>query len=244
MVQCEEELIAKIEYWADVLDSEDIQEDLEQKLLDDLEYAMQQKSMGIDLLCILIDALPILNCPTIAVDNLVTLVHQGGRAAVHAFRGLLLLYTQYSIDIDMFNILYNLTTFELMRDETDLLLLLISDLLHSSNISILTIRMFVKKLMFMCMRSDLDIAYKILNVVGVICNRYKLNAGHAKNNKPNEYTMSTPLSDGTVDTYLYELDALKDHPILNIYIREIKQNKPVVITEKEINKKLLSIIEG
>ncbi|EHY64511.1 hypothetical protein NERG_02480 [Nematocida ausubeli] len=159
--------------------------------------------------------------------------------SLYSLKGLLLLYMEYNIDIDMIQLLYNMIDSRITNDNIDLLLLLTEDILNINNISISSINMCIKRLLYVYVRSDVSVLYRVLNVVSMIYNRYKLNTVK-KGGK--DYDINVKLTDRGIDLYLYELDLLKDNPILNVYVREIKQNKIVKISEKEVEDRVLLLM--
>ncbi|KAI5136254.1 hypothetical protein NEAUS06_1828 [Nematocida ausubeli] len=227
----------RILFWSEIIEENEIQEGLDQTFLNDLEASISDNDAV--LFALLIDSLPLLNCPVIAVDTLLSLMNDPSTMSLYSLKGLLLLYMEYNIDIDMIQLLYNMIDSRITNDNIDLLLLLTEDILNINNISISSINMCIKRLLYVYVKSDVSVLYRVLNVVSMIYNRYKLNTVK-KGGK--DYNINVKLTDRGVDLYLYELDLLKDNPILNVYVREIKQNKIVKISEKEVEDRVLLLM--
>ncbi|KAI5189145.1 hypothetical protein NEMIN01_0311 [Nematocida minor] len=302
-----ESLEERVMYWNALLKNEEIEEGLEDALMDDLQLVLESPDdeYSLALLDILVHSLPLVECPSVALDAILSLVCLGGSVGVRAFKGLILLHSEYSVNIaNIYSLLYDLLTIDLFATESDLLVLLVNDLLYSSSISINVVRSFLKRLSYIAIRVHITTAYKILNVISVISHKHKnsmvkvpkqtassSNANSSSssiksitqlmnNNKNNSNssnsefisdnrsisntgdanadtagsidetsnndsyaTHSVNKSDRSTDYYLYELDLLKDHPILSTYIRDIKQNKIVKITEEDINRGVLSMLQ-
>lgn len=278
MARCEsteETTEERIVYWKNILKNEEIEEGIEETLLNDLQIVIDRNDnvASIDLLNLLINSLPLIECPSMALDPIIHLVRLCTPISARAFKGLMLLYTEYSVSIpEIYTMLYDLISEEICKTEIDLLMILVNDLLYSDGLSVQIVRAFLKRLSYMSIRVHISIAHKILNVLSVISHKHKnsivkvpksrtshkelikpLSKPHTTHstllsnttgvdtpNKP--YHTTTPINDTTVDYYLYELDVLKDHPILSTYIREIKQNKIVNIREEEINRRVLELL--
>lgn len=276
----------RIAYWKNVLVDEEIEEGLENVLLKDMQIVLDRPcdSLSIDLLNLLINSLPMVECPSIALDSIVSLVKLFSPISVRAFKGLILLYTEYGVSIpEIYALLYALLTEEMFEIEGDLLVILLNDLLYSDSLSMQTVREFLKRLSYIAIRMHISIAYKILNVISVITHKhrniiskipkkersdtplikplrqipkadknqldrsikqagpYEIDAHHTAQDAPHHTALS--VNNETEDYYLYELDVLKDHPILNAYIRDIKQNRVLNIKEEEINRKVLELLQ-
>ncbi|KAH9386674.1 uncharacterized protein NEMAJ01_1570 [Nematocida major] len=246
---------SKIEFWNSVLEGEEMQEGLEDDLLRDIQFVHEnmQEEHALELLDILVHSLPLVEFPCVALDSILSMVEAGGRVAVHAFKGLMLLYTEHSASVqDIYGLLHALLTEELFLEECDLLLILVNDLLYSSSISMQTIRRFSKRLARIAIRTDVFTAGKILNVLSVMLNKHK-DANRKEEVRPKIPVISLLLpgkenaapekaAQESEDMYLHELDALKDHPILNIYAREVKQNRVVDIQESDLQRALLELL--
>lgn len=259
----------RVKYWENIIKSEVIQQGLEEDLLSDLQVVKDSECIdsAITLLDVLVHGLPLVECPLVALNALVEIITAGDRLSVHAFKGLILLYVEYSANVsNIYELLYNLLTVELLTEESELLLLLVNDLLYSRDVSIATVKSFAKRLSYLSIRVNIYVTYKILNILSIILNKHKtinrkesscgrsvkplLITGSIKREQEDDlvqadkaYTENTRMNDPAVDYYLYELDALKDHPVLNVYAREIKQNKIVEVESDEITKKILSLVQ-
>lgn len=268
----------RIEYWRNVLENEQIEEGLEDSLLMDLQMVVDcPGELGSsELLDLLINSLPLVECPSIALDHILPLVRLLSPISVRAFKGLVLLHIEYSVSIPgIYSMLYSLITEDIFRVEGDLLVILLSDMLYSDSLSIQTIRAFLKRLSYLAVRVEISVSYKILNIISVISHKHKhsiMRVPRKESSTPSKVTirslvqirkidrnnpsvetervssacspfsLDSSMNDTAVDWYLYELDLLKDHPVLNVYAREIKQNRIVDIKEEEINRRVLELL--
>ncbi|KAI5181685.1 hypothetical protein NEOKW01_1853 [Nematocida sp. AWRm80] len=232
---------SRIHHYKEIdINTEDIPEDIESMIINDLEKLVGEETKieaKIELVKIISTIIPALDEPVILLDSLVEVVRKKDRVSVYALQPLVLILSEYSGSVtDFFEIFFDLLRVDLFESDREQLVLMCSLIVKAENISLKIARAIAKRLAHIALRVNLFCAIDILRIISVILSIHKNAVVTYKNRETNTGNISEYHN---YQGYLFELDALKDHPILGEYARAIKSNQIIRFrTDQQIAKEI------
>ncbi|KAI5185384.1 U3 small nucleolar RNA-associated protein 19 [Nematocida homosporus] len=241
-----EEVQKRSKYWVDLLSEEGEVAGAEERLLEDLEWCIKQKGKDTEeelevLLGGIVDGLGLVEEPLMGLDGLVSIFRWGNGRSVLAAKGVVFLISEYAGEMaDFFETFYQLLSPELFVKYEDEMVFLSLLVLRSEGLSLQMIRSIVKRLADISIRVPVLCAGRVLYVISATLNQHKRAVVPFKDRvkEGNQIGLTQ------FQPYLYELDALKDHPVLGELACQIKGH--VLIdqnTNAYIMNRLLAILE-
>jgi len=226
--------------------SEKAQEDLEMneaEMIKDLEMCYNYQSSGKDaviLLRQLVEAVPYMETPSICLDGFVKLAGLKDKSSVYSMLAIILIVSEFEGDVpDFFEKLHDLLRPALFEECEDEMIVLCDKSLRSELLSLNTVRSMVKRLCWIAVRVNTVCCARVLSIVSKTLLRHKQAVVLYKDRKNTENTAEF----GTYQPYLFELDALKDHPVLGDYAKNIKSGIPIgSVSKEDIIKRVTDII--
>ncbi|OAG32003.1 U3 small nucleolar RNA-associated protein 19 [Nematocida displodere] len=216
----------RVALWKRLGEAGEERDDLEETLMDDLDFCMHHidEPSTLKLIAEIVQGLPLVEEPAVALDGFVRILQAKKKASVAILRAVVTLVSVHGADLpDFFKMFHDLLTPFLFMESSDELLLMTDQVLKAENLSLAVVRSIVKRLAFLALRVDTLLAHKILGVISRAMQRHPRAPVPYKNREEKENTAEFT----NYQPYLFEIDALKDHPVLGNAARAIKSSAPV-----------------